>query len=160
MSSSVLRLGRPLFDVPLWLFIQYKYKIVANYVFIIFKLSAKFNFCLNNNCFLVNMVFLMRFSIVCVLIFWVILCLFVSFDWIIDEWAAYRALRFGSHDRHWWFRQGERWVYGKSEGRHDKTGVRVAIKILNKRKMKNKNMIAKVAPPNSGQTLNQNSQVY
>jgi hypothetical protein len=30
------------------------------------------------------------------------------------------------------------------EARHDLSGLRVAIKILNKRKMKNKNMISKV----------------
>ena len=30
------------------------------------------------------------------------------------------------------------------EARHDTTGVRVAIKIINKRKMKNKHMISKV----------------
>jgi hypothetical protein len=32
----------------------------------------------------------------------------------------------------------------KIEARHDITGVRVAVKIINKRKMKNKNMISKV----------------
>jgi hypothetical protein len=32
-----------------------------------------------------------------------------------------------------------------AEARHDLTGVKVAVKIINKRKMKNKNMISKVA---------------
>jgi hypothetical protein len=30
------------------------------------------------------------------------------------------------------------------EARHDLTGLKVAVKIINKRKMKNKNMISKV----------------
>jgi len=30
------------------------------------------------------------------------------------------------------------------EARHDLTGIRVAVKIINKKKMKNKNMISKV----------------
>ena len=33
-----------------------------------------------------------------------------------------------------------------SEAKHDLTGVKVAIKIINKRKMKNKNLISKVYP--------------
>jgi hypothetical protein len=47
------------------------------------------------------------------------------------------------------------------EAKHDLTGIKVAIKILNKRKMKNKNMISKVLQSaNKGEEVNQNPKVY
>lgn len=61
-----------------------------------------------------------------------------------DRISAHRSLYFRKEDRFWRIRKSQMYQPPHIEARHDLTGVKVAVKILNKRKMKNKNMISKV----------------
>lgn len=70
-------------------------------------------------------------------------------DWIIcDEFGKravpHRTLRLGPYDRQRRIRQGQGYDLIDLEGRHNLTGSRVAVKIINKSLMKNINMISKV----------------
>lgn len=51
--------------------------------------------------------------------------------------------------------------FNKKEASHDLTGVKVAVKIINKKKMKKKNMISKVFLfPNTGKKRDKDFEIY